>query len=782
MKISSVLRLSLIVSLVFPFGPNAESINTDTARIRYFNEKAYDYYYNNMLDSTLNFASRALESANLLLLDENVRSNPGYLRHVQKLKARALNHLSMSIEGKTPYAALDTLSMALKMMEQTGDLSEQAYLYGSIGTIYDFTLQNNLALQAHSKSVSLYREANDRKGLAMALTSLGITQRSMGNYGDAMESMVESLRINRELNDSTAMTETLLALGFVYMFVEQWDEALQVQREALEIYQSLNDSSGIARIYNDMGVVNMAADNPKKSLEQHQAALKIRLNTREFYYISASYTYIGENFERIGDYASALRNYQSALVYAQKAGYKFSLADAYLNVGSALFELQNYKRSKEYFLTARKYSRDIEYRLGETQAAMKIAEIYGLRNDPQNSLLWLQQAENAAPETEFMFLEDIYHGIAAAYAKLDNYRKAFENMELLSQVKDSVLKTDNLEKVTTLTNRLEFENRQTLQRESQEKMIRLKQAKIEQQTILRNFILFGMFVILLLAVIFYIRYVEKNKLNRKLNKAFSDLKSTQAQLIHAEKMASLGEITAGVAHEIQNPLNFVNNFSEVNTELLAELRQEADADNLDNVKAITDDLMLNEEKIRYHGKRADAIVRGMLQHSRSNKEEKAPANINQLAEEYLKLAFHGMRAKDKSFQADYKTNFDMNLPQVPVYPQDMGRVLLNIINNAFYAVNKKRLSSGNRFKPEVSVSTSQVNGQVVIRIKDNGDGIPENLLKKIFLPFFTTKPTGDGTGLGLSMSYDIITNAHGGTLDVQTKDGEGAIFLIGLPK
>ena len=781
MKTSSIVRLSLIASLVFPFGPDAGSINPDTARIRYFNEKAYSYYYHNMLDSSLNFANRALESANILLLEDDVRSNPGYFRHVQKLKARALNYQAMSVEGKSPESALGTLRMALEIMEQTGDLAEQAYLHGSIGTIYDFTLQNNLALQAHTRSVSLYREANDRKGLAMALTNLGITQRNMGNYGDAMGSMVKSLKINRELRDSAAMAETLLAMGFVYLFVEQWDEALQVQQEALEIYQSLNDSSGIALIYNDMGVVNMAAGNPKKSLQQHQAALKIRLNTREFYYIFASYTYIGNNYESLGDYAAALRSYDAALEYARKAAYTFSLTDAHLNVGSALFELRDYKRSMEHFLTAWEFSRDMEYRLGETQAAMKIAEIYGLRDDPKNSLLWLQRAEKVAPKSEFMFLEDIYYGIATAYAKLDNYHNAFDNMELLNQVKDSVLKMDNIEKVTTLTNRLEFENRQTLQRESQEKMIRLKQAKIEQQTILRNFILFGMFVILLLAVIFYIRYVEKNKLNRKLNKAFSDLKSTQAQLIHAEKMASLGEVTAGVAHEIQNPLNFVNNFSEVNSELLAELRQEADADNLENVKAITDDLMINEEKIRYHGKRADAIVRGMLQHSRTNKEEKAPANINQLAEEYLKLAFHGMRAKDKSFQGDFKTYFDMNLPEVPIYPQDMGRVLLNIMNNAFYAVNKKRLSAGNGFKPQVSVTTSHVDGHVVIKIRDNGDGIPEDLLKKIFLPFFTTKPTGEGTGLGLSMSYDIITKAHGGTLNVKTQEGEGTVFLIDLP-
>jgi len=258
------------------------------------------------------------------------------------------------------------------------------------------------------------------------------------------------------------------------------------------------------------------------------------------------------------------------------------------------------------------------------------------------------------------------------------------------------------------------------------------------------------------------------------------LRSTQTQLIQSEKMASLGELTAGIAHEIQNPLNFVNNFSEVNDELLKELNAEADKGNLEEVKAIAKDISFNSEKINHHGKRADAIVKGMLQHSRSNSGQKEPTDINALADEYLRLAYHGLRAKDKSFNATIKADFDESIGTVNIIPQDIGRVILNLINNAFYAVGDKKKLSGNGYEPTVAVSTKKTNGKVEIKVSDNGNGIPQKVLNKIFQPFFTTKPTGQGTGLGLSLSYDIV-KAHDGKLKVETKEGEGSKFIIELP-
>ncbi len=281
--------------------------------------------------------------------------------------------------------------------------------------------------------------------------------------------------------------------------------------------------------------------------------------------------------------------------------------------------------------------------------------------------------------------------------------------------------------------------------------------------------------------------LEKQVVERTLalTKSLDELKAAQSQLVQSEKMASLGELTAGIAHEIQNPLNFVNNFSEVSVELIKEMVDEVDKGNTGEVKAIADDLVQNLEKINHHGKRADAIVKGMLQHSRSSNATKEPTDINKLADEYLRLAYHGLRAKDKSFNATMKTEFDETIGNISIIPQDMGRVILNLITNAFYATNRRKITEGQGYEPKVTVSTGSTStpsgGRVVaIKVSDNGGGIPAAIVDKIFQPFFTTKPTGQGTGLGLSLAYDIV-KAHGGELKLETKEGEGSTFIIQLP-
>jgi len=281
----------------------------------------------------------------------------------------------------------------------------------------------------------------------------------------------------------------------------------------------------------------------------------------------------------------------------------------------------------------------------------------------------------------------------------------------------------------------------------------------------------------------YARYEDFNKLEvakQQIEKTLVDLKQAQQQLVQSEKMASLGELTAGIAHEIQNPLNFVNNFSDVNKELLEELKEEADKGNIEEIKAIANNVINNEEKINHHGKRADAIVKNMLQHSRSSGATKELTDINKLADEYLRLSYHGLRAKDKSFNADFKTEFDASIDKINIVPQDIGRVLLNLVNNAFYATNEKKKTAGENYKPLVSVLTKKINNNIEIAITDNGKGIPASIKEKIFQPFFTTKPTGQGTGLGLSLSYDIV-KVHGGEIKVETKEGEGSEFIIQLP-
>jgi signal transduction histidine kinase len=271
-----------------------------------------------------------------------------------------------------------------------------------------------------------------------------------------------------------------------------------------------------------------------------------------------------------------------------------------------------------------------------------------------------------------------------------------------------------------------------------------------------------------------------------LEKSLEELKAAQQQLIQSEKMASLGELTAGIAHEIQNPLNFVNNFSDVSTELVDEMNEELEKGNLEGAKQIGRDLKQNLEKINHHGKRAGDIVKGMLQHSRTSSGQKELTDINALADEYLRLAYHGLRAKDKTFNAATKTDYDETIGLIKVIPQDIGRVILNLITNAFYAVNERKKIQQENYEPVVTVSTKAVKpplgglGAIEIKVKDNGTGIPQKVVDKIFQPFFTTKPTGQGTGLGLSLSYDIV-KAHGGELKVETKEGEGSEFIMQLP-
>jgi signal transduction histidine kinase len=296
-------------------------------------------------------------------------------------------------------------------------------------------------------------------------------------------------------------------------------------------------------------------------------------------------------------------------------------------------------------------------------------------------------------------------------------------------------------------------------------------------------------VLLLVAVMFYRNSINQKKSRillqqqkNELEQSLRQLKTTQTQLVQAEKMASLGELTAGIAHEIQNPLNFVNNFAELNAELIDELATEANKGNLEEVKLLAKDIKENETKINHHGKRADAIVKNMLQHSRKTSGQKEFTDINALCDEYLRLAYHGLRAKEKSFNAQFETDFDLSLPKVNVVSQDIGRVILNLINNAFYAVNERYKKEGKEgYVPQVNVSTRQVGDQIEITVTDNGGGIPPNIREKIFQPFFTTKPTGEGTGLGLSMSYDIITKGHGGKMEVVSKEGEGSSFILQIP-
>src|SRR5258706_11586617 len=406
-----------------------------------------------------------------------------------------------------------------------------------------------------------------------------------------------------------------------------------------------------------------------------------------------------------------------------------------------------------------------------------IAELYLVTGKVDSSIYYGKEVLNKWQYTSYKrAVFDAINILSRSYKIKNMNDSTIKYLELGISLNDSLY---NQEKLRSMQN-LNF-NEQLQKRE-------IETAKAKFQDQVRTYALLAILgVFILIGVILYRNNRQKQKVNllitqqkEKVENTLSELKATQAQLIQSEKMASLGELTAGIAHEIQNPLNFVNNFSEVNKELLVEMKDEMKKGNIDDANAIANDVIDNEEKIIHHGKRADAIVKGMLQHSRTSSLQKEPIDINKLADEYLRLSYHGLRAKDKTFNATLQTDFDVSIGKINIIPQDIGRVLLNLYNNAFYAVSEKSKQQNENYQPTVSVSTRRINDKVEILVKDNGNGMPQKIKDKIFQPFFTTKPTGQGTGLGLSLSYDII-KAHGGEIKVETKEGEGSEFIITLP-
>ncbi|HLY69979.1 MAG TPA: ATP-binding protein, partial [Puia sp.] len=405
-----------------------------------------------------------------------------------------------------------------------------------------------------------------------------------------------------------------------------------------------------------------------------------------------------------------------------------------------------------------------------THTYVSLANLFMKQNNKDSSLYYARRGLALTKVThDLSDAAMVYSTLSSVFRFENNMDSAFEYQGMALAAKDSL---NNEEKVK------QFEN---VGFKEQLRVQQLEEERVAVQNKIRTYaMLAGSGAVLLIAIILYRNNRQKQKANVVLAKTLSDLKSTQSQLIQSEKMASLGELTAGIAHEIQNPLNFVNNFSDVNTELVTEAESEIDKNNIGEAKAILNDIKENEQKINHHGKRADAIVKGMLQHSRTSTGIKDPRNINALADEYLRLSYHGFRAKNKFFDATTKTDFDQSIGKVNIIPQDFGMVFLNLYNNAFYAVNEKSREGIQGYEPTVSVCTRKADNRIRITVKDNGNGIQPKVIDKIFQPFFTTKPTGQGTGLGLSLSHDII-KAHGGEISVNTKEGEYTEFIVQLP-
>ena len=635
------------------------------------------------------------------------------------------------------------------------------------------------------------------------------------NYGKLQIEKLEKLNSPEAANRRSYF---IWALRLPFRNSNRLEEGFQYYTQKLSEYKSRNDSLCVTECYHVLGgfygvsgLLDLAIYNLKKSNTYVTTVNKGRL--------LANLGFIGYHFLLKGDKEECLKYCRLSV----KESLKMSPGGIYFELLSManMMLLSNQLDSAAYFIKlAKEDSNSNQWNVTaytlQTEAILKIQagalneadsllkkcwQVIIERNIPVHAssvgtiapdyyFALLRIKQNKFDEAIAFLQSDIkrlsnkrvdilrdYKLIAELYKKTDKDVKAAETYSIFIAKQDSLLADQD--KYRSIS----FEAEQ--QMNEKENSIAKLENENKVAALSRNFLIGIAALLVLLAAGLYNRFHYKKKANLVLENTLTNLKSTQSQLIQSEKMASLGELTAGIAHEIQNPLNFVNNFSEVNTELLAEMKVELEKGNLEEVKTLAKDIIINEQKINHHGKRAGGIVSGMLQHSRTSTGKREPTNINALADEYLRLAYHGLRAKDKTFNAEMKTDFDESIGPINVVPQDIGRVILNLINNAFYAVNEKSkdpltTEGGTAYQPTVSVSTKKEGNKVLISVKDNGNGISQKILDKIFQPFFTTKPTGQGTGLGLSLSYDIV-KAHGGALKVETREGKGSEFIIQLP-
>ena len=584
------------------------------------------------------------------------------------------------------------------------------------------------------QALELAEKLNYTKGEFRALSLAGEAFRLLGDYPRALEMQFRALEIARGYQNKNGEAATLGFIGFIYADLTEYRKALDYLFEARTFYDRIPNSlfstfnlSNIGYAYEGLNLIDSAMQYQReaqtKSLMLPHKNLRILTLTR-----------LGIIYSRLNQNDEALSCYHRALQKAYEIGDRANVGRIQNRIAMQYFK-QHQNDSSLY------YARLAFANAGNTSQKSQLLEA-------SNLLVHLFRSKNMSDSVIF------YLDKAAIF-------------------KDNLFGAENLRHVQLFALQEQERQQNILQEQERYK----NRSKIFALGVMLGFAL-------LVAVLMYRNIRHKQKINgvleqqkEEIQETLIALRATQSQLIQSEKMASLGELTAGIAHEIQNPLNFVNNFSEVSNELIDEMVEEVQKGNFDEAKVIVSDLKQNLEKINHHGKRADGIVKSMLQHSRTSSGQKELTDINVLADEYLRLAYHGLRAKDKTFNANFETNFDSTLGKINVIPQDIGRVILNLINNAFYAVTEKRKVYVDGYEPTVSVSTKRRGSEVEIVVSDNGNGIPQKVLEKIFQPFFTTKPAGQGTGLGLSLSYDIV-KAHGGTLGVKSKEGLGSEFVI----
>ncbi len=691
------------------------------------------------------------------------------------------------------------LSSALKSASQneTQHNNSLQKLNASIESQLNSTIEDSLSLYKNMhNALKMATKSNSNKDLVKANEHLAIWHNKNISVDSSLYYYNQILDINKTDNSTQDAAEIYLSIESIYKQRGQYLEAMKQDFKALELYEKLNNKSGIAKCFTRLCDILYYQEKYEEGVAYCQKAIDIQGRLNEPIELSTSYRYKADNLLILERYNEALESINKAIEILEDAGIEESeIAPNYNTRGNIYKYLERYDDAVLEYKKCYELATNQNFTRGIISSLGNLGHVYRLQEQYEAALPYTIEAIDVMKSTgNVQNLWENYLHAARSYEAIGNYEKALEYQRLFSEKR-----TERLEQIIE---QLETELQIKYETAKKDETIEVQDAKIDRQrrTQLLYIGIAVLLAIVLLTMYFSLKNIRKKRealaslnkalankqndleeANSKLKQSLDDLNATQAQLIHSEKMASLGELTAGIAHEIQNPLNFVNNFSEVSSELIDEMNEELKNGDIDEAKAISLDIKQNLEKINHHGKRADGIVKGMLQHSRSSTGIKEPTDINKLTDEYFRLAYHGLRAKDKSFNAHLETDFDENVKTINIVPQEIGRVILNLITNAFYAVDEKKSNSESEdFKPTVSVNTKKLKDTIEICIKDNGNGIPKDIIDKIFQPFFTTKPTGKGTGLGLSMSYDII-KAHNGKLQVDSKDKEGTTFTVSLP-